>query len=93
MPCIWLHGPPKLKKALEDVEKTFVAQMFGANRRNRTKRQRLPCIIDLAEHRRRVLALTMLERAKERKKKILAQLYRGETSMKCSWLAETLLRR
>ncbi len=64
---------PELSAQIEEVEKTFFSQVFGAIGRNRTKRLRFLCRIDAGEDRRKILALKMLERTRDRKKLILAQ--------------------
>ncbi len=64
---------PELSAQVEEVEKTFFSQVLGAIGRKCTKRLRLLCRIDVAEDRRKLLALKMLERTRVRKKLILAQ--------------------
>ncbi len=64
---------PELSAQIEEIEKAFFSQVFGAIGRNRTKRLRLLCRIDAAEERRKMLALKMLERSRDRKKLILAR--------------------
>ncbi len=87
---------PRIQQAIEDTEKTFFAQVFGNIGRKRSKRLRLLCRIDSAEHRRKILALRMLERATERKERILAEppLTRnvGELQWACRDIAAMLRR-
>ncbi len=64
---------PELSAHIEEVEKAFFSQLFGAIGRNRTKLLRLLCRISAAKDRRKILALKMLERTRDRKKVILAQ--------------------
>ncbi len=77
-------------------EKTFFAQLFGNIGRNRSKRLRLLCRIDSADHRRKMLALRKLERAKERKEKILSETLParniGELQWACRDIAAMLRR-
>ncbi len=89
----WTH---RIQQAIEDTEKTFFAQVFGNIGRKRSKRLRLLCRIDSAEHRRKILALRMLESAKERKERILSEppLTRnvGELQWACRDIAGMLRR-
>ncbi len=55
----------RIQQAIEDTE-TFFAQVFGNIGRKCSKRLRLLCRIDSAEHRRKILALRMLKKKAQR---------------------------
>ncbi len=62
----------RLLQAIEDAENTFFARSFGNIGRKRSKRPCLLCGIDSAAHERKMVALRKLEKAKERKERVVS---------------------
>ncbi len=81
---------PAISSGVEEVERLFLGQIFGGMGRNRAQRLRLLCRIQSAENRREILALRMLERAREQKKKILAQPRQDRNMTELQWISRDI---
>ncbi len=81
---------PTISSGVEEVERMFFGQVFGGMGRNRAQRLSLLCRIQSAENRRDVLALRMLERAREQKKKILDQPRQDRNMTELQWIGRDI---
>ncbi len=81
---------PAISSGVEEVERLFSRQVFGGIGRNRAKGLRLLCRIQSAENRIEILALRMLARAREQKKKILAQPRQDRNMTELQWISRDI---